>query len=176
MSQRYSKAFKEQAISKVLQRGDKTIQCIADELNVNLFTLKNWLKKPRTTPMTDTPMNKRPADWSMAERFALLMESVALEGEALNAFCRQHGIFPHHLDVWKDEFIKKTDKAEQSGKSRSDKSLRDEIKQLEKELNRKEKALAEAAALLVLQKSAERSGRKRRDDFSCRTRTMVGIF
>jgi len=48
MSQRYSEAFKEQAISKVLQRGDKTIQCIADELNVNLFTLKNWLKKPRT--------------------------------------------------------------------------------------------------------------------------------
>ncbi len=32
MSQRYSDAFKEQAISKVLQRGDKTIQCIADEL------------------------------------------------------------------------------------------------------------------------------------------------
>jgi len=80
MSQRYSEAFKEQAISKVLQRSDKTIQCIADELNVNLFTLKNWLKKPRTTPMTDTPMNKRPADWSMAERFALLMESAALEG------------------------------------------------------------------------------------------------
>ena len=152
MSQRYSDAFKEQAITKVLQRGDKTIQGIADELNVNLFTLKNWLKKPRTTPMTDTPMNKRPADRSMAERFALLMESAALDGEALNAFCRQQGIFPHHLDRWKDEFVKKADKAEQSGKSRSDRSLRDEIKQLEKELNRKEKALAEAAALLVLQK------------------------
>ncbi|WP_198246635.1 transposase [methane-oxidizing endosymbiont of Gigantopelta aegis] len=176
MSQRYSKAFKEQAISKVLQRGDKTIQCIADELNVNLFTLKNWLKKPRTTPMTDTPMNKRPADWSMAERFALLMESVALEGEALNAFCRQHGIFPHHLDVWKDEFIKKTDKAEQSGKSRSDKSLRDEIKQLEKRIKSQGKGLGRSRRLIGAPKSAERSGRKRRDDFSCRTRTMVGIF
>ncbi len=152
MSQRYSAAFKEQAISKVLQRGDKTIQCIADELNVNLFTLKNWLKKPRPITMTDTPMNKRPADWSMAQRLALLMESAALEGEALNAFCRQQGIFPHHLEEWKDAFIKATDKAGRSGKSPSDKSLRDDIKRLEKELNRKEKALAEAAALLVLQK------------------------
>ncbi len=155
MTQRYSDEFKEQAISKVLQRGDKTIQCIADELNVNLFTLKNWLKKPRTMPMTDTPMNKRPADRSMAERFALLMESAALDDEALNAFCRQQGIFRHHLASWKDEFVKKTGQAEQSGKSRSDKSLRDKIKQLEKELNRKEKALAEAAALLVLQKKCQ---------------------
>lgn len=151
----YTEAFKEQAISKVLQRGDKTIQCVADELNVNVFTLKNWLKKPRTNSMTDTPVNKRPADWSGAQRLALLMESAALEGEALNAFCRQQGLFPHHLEAWKEAFIQATDPAGRPEKSRSEKPLRDEVKQLEKELNRKEKALAEAAALLVLQKKCQ---------------------
>jgi ATP-dependent exoDNAse (exonuclease V) alpha subunit len=78
------------------------------------------------------------------------MESSALEGEALNAFCRQKGIFTHHLDAWKKAFLL----AQQTTptKTVSDKVLRDEVKQLKKELNRKEKALAEAAALLVLQK------------------------
>ena len=40
MATRYSQEFKDQAIAKVLQRGDKTIQCIADELNISLSALK----------------------------------------------------------------------------------------------------------------------------------------
>ena len=83
------------------------------------------------------------------ERFQLLMESSTLEGEALSAFCRQKGIFTHHLDTWRKSFLS----SQQSiTKTASDKVLRDEVKLLKKELNRKEKALAEAAALLVLQK------------------------
>ena len=44
MKSSYTEAFREQAVEKVLQRGHKTIQTLADELNVNHFTLKNWLK------------------------------------------------------------------------------------------------------------------------------------
>jgi transposase-like protein len=145
----YTEAFREQAIERVLQRGHKTIQAIADELNVNHYTLKNWLKTTRRESMSKPPVSKRPNDWSAEERFQLLMESSGLEGEALNAFCRQKGLFSHHLDAWKKAFLvsQKT-----STKTPSDKVLRDENKLLKKELNRKEKALAETAALLVLQK------------------------
>jgi len=145
----YTEAFKEQAIKKVLQRGNKTIQTMADELNVNHFTLKNGLKSTRRESMSKTPVSKRPNDWSTEERFQLLMESSALEGEALNAFCRQKRIFSHHLDAWKKAFLVSQ---KSPTKRPSDKVLRDENKQLKRELNRKEKALAEAAALLVLQK------------------------
>ena len=72
-----------------------------------------------------------------------------LEDEGLNAFCRAQGLFPHHLEAWQQDFINSTHK---SARESSDKSLRDENKQLKKDLQRKEKALAEAAALLVLQK------------------------
>ena len=41
----YSAGFKEQALSKVLSRGKRTIQSVADELNMNVFTLKNWMKR-----------------------------------------------------------------------------------------------------------------------------------
>jgi len=150
MATRYTKAYKEQAVEKVLQRGHKTIDSIADELNINHHTLKNWLRPYyQREPMPKTPANKRPQDWSPEERFQLLMESSVLEGEALNAFCRQKGLFTHHLEAWKKAFVCAPQTATQTA---SDKVLRDENQRLKKELNRKEKALAEAAALLVLQK------------------------
>ncbi len=149
MKSSYTEAFKEQAVEKVLQRGHKTIQTMADQLNVNHFTLKNWLKAYKRGSMPKEPTSKRPEDWRTEERFQLLMESSALDGEALNAFCRQKGIFTHHLDTWKKAFLL----SQQSvTKTTSDKGLRDENKRLKKELHRKEKALAETAALLVLQK------------------------
>ena len=149
MKSSYTKAFKEQAIEKVLQRGHKTIQTMADELNVNHYTLKNWLKTYRPKSMPETTMNKRPQDRSTEERFQLLMESSTLEDKALNAFCRQKGIYTHQLDAWKKAFLL----PQQTGiKTASERVLRDKVKHLEKELNRKEKALAETAALLVLQK------------------------
>ena len=149
MKSRYSQAFREQAIQKLLQRGDKTIPCIAEELNINVFTLKYWLRQYRPQTMTTNKTTKRPVDWTPVERFQALMASHGLEDEGLNAFCRAQGIFSHHLEAWRQDFINSTHKSAQES---TDKSLRDENKQLKKDLQRKEKALAETAALLVLQK------------------------
>ena len=78
----------------------------------------------------------------------MLLESHGLEEEALNAFCRERGIFRHHLGQWREAF--------ETGTLQSNRSELRELKEankgLKSELNRKEKALAEAAALLVLQK------------------------
>jgi transposase-like protein len=52
MKSRYSQAFREQAIQKLLQRGDKSIECIASGLNINVFTLKHWPGKYRPETMT----------------------------------------------------------------------------------------------------------------------------
>jgi transposase-like protein len=149
MKPKYNEAFKEQAVQKLLQRGDKTISCIAEELNINVFTLKNWLKQYRPYTMSENKTTKRPIDWTPEERLQALMASHGLEEEDLNAFCRAQGVFPHHLKAWRQAFINGTHPEAQAP---SDKSLRDENKQLKKDLQRKEKALAEAAALLVLQK------------------------
>ncbi len=92
--------------------------------------------------------SKRPQDWSLTDRFQILMESHDLDEEALNAFCREKGIFRHHLEQWQTAFT-----AVGAVDARSQlRELKDKNKALGRELNRKEKALAEAAALLVLQK------------------------
>lgn len=156
MQIRYSKDFKEQALTKVLQRGEQSIAAIADELNINVFTLRGWLKQSRAIALTKTMNQQRPKDWSREQRFEALVSSAGLEGEALNAFCRERGLFTHHLQAWKQDFIKPLEVAEQTRASRRvTKPLQDELDQLKKDLQRKEKALAEAAALLILQKKCQ---------------------
>jgi len=146
---KYTEAFRKQSLEKVYSRGGRSVESVAEELNVNLWTLKNWMKTHKERSISkEGATTKRPKDWSLAERFQMLLESHGLEEEALNAFCRERGIFRHHLGQWRGAF--------ETGTLQSNRSELRELKEankgLKSELNRKEKALAEAAALLVLQK------------------------
>jgi transposase-like protein len=147
----YSVEFKEQALSKVLSRGNRTVQSVADELNINVFTLKTWMRKimPEDRKLS-LVKERRPQDWSLEEQLMALQESHGLQGEALNAWCREKGLFTHHLESWKTSFC--TGHKADGHDAREWRSLKDENQQLKRELLRKEKALAEAAALLILQK------------------------
>ena len=76
MKSTYSEAFVEQARVKVLSRGDRTIRSVADELNVNHYTLKNWMKKiPGEKRSASSSKEKRPQDWRPEEQLAALHES-----------------------------------------------------------------------------------------------------
>jgi transposase-like protein len=149
----YSEGFKEQALSKVFSRGDRTVQAVAEELNISLHTLKNWMKKPLSESENKRVSKpKRPQDWSLEERLMALQESHGLSGEALNAWCREHGLFAHQLAEWKADFCKPSKPSNGREEASEMRALKAENQRLERELQRKEKALAEAAALLVLQK------------------------
>jgi transposase-like protein len=150
---KYSEGFKEQALAKVYSRGSLTIQAVAEELNISLFTLKNWMKKPLEDDQIKTVRKaKRPRDWLPEERLVALQESHGLTSEPLNAWCREHGVFAHQLAQWKADFCHPAKPMEHREEGRELRALKAENQRLERELNRKEKALAEAAALLVLQK------------------------
>jgi transposase-like protein len=149
----YSEGFKEQALSKVFSRGDRTVQDVADELNISMHTLKNWMKKPLPELKNKTARKpKRPQDWSPEERLLALQQSHGLSGDTLNAWCREHGVFAHQLDEWKADFCSQTQRSDRREEASEVRALKTENQRLERELTRKEKALAEAAALLVLQK------------------------
>lgn len=150
MKETYSDGYKEQALVKVYNRGAKTVREVADDLNVNYHTLKNWMK-------TASPLHKsgpsggekRPGDWSLSERLRALQESHALKGEALHAWCRERGLYAHHLQQWREAFCREDQAPAEAAALRA---LKADKQRLERELARKDKALAEAAALLVLQK------------------------
>ena len=145
----YTESFRQQALEKVFSRGSNSIRVVAEDLNMSLGTLRNWMKADRDSSRAKAGLqSKRPQDWSLTDRLQILMESHGLDEEALNAFCREKGIFRHHLEQWQAAFT-----AGGAVDNRSQlRELKDTNKALKRELNRKEKALAEAAALMVLQK------------------------
>ena len=151
---RYSAGFKEQALVKVYSRGNnQSVQSVADELNINLTTLKTWMKqREQDVNKPAPPKSKRPEDWSSEERLTALQRTYNLAGENLNTWCREQGIFIHQLEQWKTDFCSQGDSVDKREEARVLRTLKEENQSLERELLRKDKALAEAAALLVLQK------------------------
>jgi hypothetical protein len=127
------------------------LQEIADELNLSLGTLKNWFKESGNTQDSPLPQSTPSGQWTAAQRLSALCESHALKDQALHAWCREKGLFEHQLRLWTNEFT-------QAGKHQTQpleaalRQARQKGDQLEHELRRKDKALAETAALLVLQK------------------------
>ena len=152
--------FKEQALSKARQRGTRTLDEVAAELNMPVQTLKGWLKTTRaksvgTTMPSSLPQSMPARQWSAAERLLALQESHGLSGEALHAWCREKGLFEHQLNAWREAFCSSAEpeSAQERRETKAElKDLKGKHEALQRELRRKERALAEAAALLVLQK------------------------
>lgn len=85
--------------------------------------------------------------------------------EQLNAYCRKSGLYPPQLDQWKEELINELEgKGSSQKKSEQIKALEAEVHQLKKQLNRKDKALAEASAVLFLKKKAQELWGDREDE------------
>ena len=156
----HSPEFKEQALLKARHRGTRSVISVAGELNMSAGTLRKWLQSaskktaavahrvPAATAALDGPASA----WSPAQRLMALHQSYALDDMARSGWCREHGVFEHQLVQWHQEFCTPAVPAsrEASGAFRE---LQRQHEQLQRELRRKEKALAEVAALLVLQKN-----------------------
>jgi hypothetical protein len=154
MKQRiYVEGFKEQALAKVLGRSNgESIRSIAADLGMNMGTLRGWMKRALLDPKKRSGKAISAADWTSEQRLLALNESHGLGEEELNAWCRERGIFAHDLTQWRTDFCESTGAAARRDDSEELRQLRLTNLQLQRDLNRKEKALAEAAALLVLQK------------------------
>ena len=152
----HSDEFQAQALSKARQRGARSVREIAEELNMSAGTLRKWWARSNRTAVETAPEAELPSalaaeSWSAAQRLLALQQTHGLSGTALHAWCREKGLFEHQLVAWRDAFCAIT-----APDSRDTKLALRELQTrhdgLQRELRRKEKALAEAAALLVLQK------------------------
>ena len=162
--------FQEHPLSKVRARGKRTLELVATELNMPLGTLKGWLKRsglegaalPHIAPHAATlPGDVRALQWSPAQQLLALQESHALSGGALHAWCREKGLFEHQLKQWRDAFCAMGSTGVQTPvvgavaqrvASTALRRLQARHDRLQREMRRKDRALAEATALLVLQK------------------------
>jgi transposase-like protein len=166
MRKRFTPSFRIQAVEKVFNRSEgTTVKDVAKSLGVGHSTLDKWIIMARNneleptledeiTSLNDMINEKRPQDWSLEEKLEMVIRCAALDEEKISEICREQGIFPHHVKQWRQAFAKgaTTNTKAKDKISSEEKHLKHENKALKKELDRKDKALAETAALLVLQK------------------------
>ena len=95
-----------------------------------------------------------PETWSAEARFAVVLEAAGLSELELGEYCRRKGLYPEHVNAWRQACIAGQRSVQSQQKVDREQSRKDKkrIQQLESELLRKDKALAETAALLVLRK------------------------
>ena len=145
MSSAYSVAFRQKMVAKLVGRHATTAKRLAEESGVHANTLSLWRKQASTLP--EMPPAKPPRQvWTWGRKVEILAATAELEGEALLAHLAREEVTLAELDSWRSAL-----QNEQNPSSETTKR----IKKLEKELARKEKALAEAAVLLVLKKKLE---------------------
>ena len=160
MRSKFTQSFRVQAVEKTIQRpAGVSVREMASSLQVGHSTLARWLVNSKSYSFeaagsVENTMSKekRPQDWSLEERLAMVIECSSLEGEALNQHCRERGVYAHHVKQWKQDFTRGGTAPVASKAASSVRALTTENKSLKSDLRRKEKALAEAAALLILQK------------------------
>ena len=97
------------------------------------------------------PQDRAAAHYSPAQRLQALLESHTLSGADLSAWCREKGLFEHQLKQWREAFCNTTELDPRQSFTEL-RTLKVKNEQLQRDLQRKDRALAEAAALLVLQK------------------------
>ncbi len=150
--QHYSKEFKE-AILKKLSQSELSVSKFAQQEGINLSTLYSWQKQFKVSGFSVIKAGS-PDKWSAEEKFAVVLETATLSEIEASEYCRTKGLYPEQIKAWKLACIAgNSTQASNTNKVISEsKSDKKRIKQLEKELSRKEKALAETAALLVLRK------------------------
>ena len=150
MSQRqsFTREFKDRVTSKILSRGNRTVSEICEEEGVISSTAANWLSLRAKTPAMKKEKNSH--KWNPQQKLKALIETASLSESELGAYLRREGIFSQQLDEWKNDFISSMAKNQKAKPTKDDRDQK--IKSLEKEILRKDKALAEASALLILQK------------------------
>jgi len=143
---RYSKRFKQRAVARLLPPESSPVEVVSREIGISSDTLERWRSEALAAPSTDKT-------WTAAARFEAVIATAAMDEVAKNAWCRQQGVYPSELEKWRGSAVQALAAPEESRASpQQTRHDHRRIKELERELRRKDKALAETAALLVLSK------------------------
>lgn len=159
----YGEAFKSKMVQRMLGPAAKSTYALSAEVGVSPSTLWRWRqaahsnlggmsKVPSSPPPPSSSRPRRAEDWSPVERLRVLNEASGIADAELGTFLRREGLHETTLQQWREAALEglspqRTARAKQKAASEGKR-----VKELERELRRKDRALAEAAALLVLQK------------------------
>lgn len=154
---RYSEERRQAVVAKLLPPHNLTPHEVAEQEGISVATVYKWRKEARAEGRCLPDALGKGADgWSSRDKFTAVVESAAMNAEEIAEYGRRRGLYPEQLERWRHDCeqaasLSHTERQREADEARQQ---RKRIKQLEKELARKNEALAETAALLALRKKA----------------------
>lgn len=151
---RYSPEFKEQVVRKMMPPHHQSVASIHRETGVSVPSLYAWKRQFQERGCVVPAKTSQPDGWDNKAKLAAVIQTALMNEAERSTWCRERGLYVEQLDAWKAGF----EQGDAAGPPVSPAMLAAERKKtraLEKELRRKEKALAEVAALLTLSKKAQ---------------------
>jgi transposase len=149
----YPKELKESITARMLPPNSVGVPAMVQETGIPKDTLYSWRNKARKGKVSSQSTNN--GQLNSEEKFNAVMETAAMNEVELSKYCRSKGIFPLQINAWRKTCMNAHAPLAPKADRAAIRSQAKKIKGLEKELRRKEKALAEAAALLILQKKVQ---------------------
>ena len=156
----YSEAVKADVRRRMSPPHRQSVTEIAGELGIHVITLYKWRKAWRLQGEVVPATQKAPENWGAADKFTVVLETAGLNDTELGAYCRERGLYPEQVDRWRQaaqdaNALPQLTMAEQKDLEKRHQQDQREIRRLQQELRRKDRALAEAAALLLAAKKIQ---------------------
>jgi transposase len=152
----YPARIKASVLAKALAPNAPSVVELAKEFNIPYATIYTWttgmLNKKNTSQVGKA---QRPNDKSAQDKLQAVMDTLNQTQAERSAYCRQHGIYINHLDDWKKQILDSLGVVNTKKNKAEHLQVINEMKRLKSELRRKDKALAEVSALLILKKKAD---------------------
>ncbi|WP_254933525.1 helix-turn-helix domain-containing protein [Cyanobium sp. WAJ14-Wanaka] len=138
----------------------QSVARISKELGIHLATLYRWRRAWRLQGQVVPASQKDPESWGSTDKFTVVVETAGFNATELSGYCRERGLYPEQVGIWRQAaqdanaqpLLTMSDQKDLQKRHQEDQR---EIKRLQQELRRKEKALAEAAALLLAAKKIQ---------------------
>ncbi|TQS75927.1 transposase [Ornithinibacillus gellani] len=154
---RYSEEEKAKVVKRMMPPKNESVSKISEETGISDVSLYKWRKEARESGVA-APGNGQTSDkWSSEDKFLIVLETYAMNEEELAGYCRQKGLYREQIIAWQQTCMQANGKVFEASKQLNGqlKEEKQRSKTLERDLKKKEKALAEAAALLLLRKKAQ---------------------
>ena len=160
---RYPASVKESLLAKALGSNAPSMVDLGKEFNIPYTTVYQWVKMNKPNIKQVNPP-QRPQDKSAQSKLQAVLDTMNKTEAERSAYCRQHGIYTHHLDEWEKQALESLGATSLKQHKAESLQIKSENKQLKRDLNRKDKALAEVSALLILKKKADLLWGENEDD------------
>ncbi|MBD2550512.1 transposase [Microcystis elabens FACHB-917] len=157
MQPTYDAALREAVRFRMSPPNRESVAGIARDTGITAQTIYNWRSQWQKQGQLLPASPKPPEQWSAADKLAAVIQAAGLRGTDLGSFCRERGLYPKQVARWRqaDEDANGPSVpniADQRELQRKDQEQIRRNRQLERELQKKEKALTEAATFLMLSK------------------------